>query len=246
LNFDIPAPDTLPTAERAKPIRKMLSTSAAKQELIDGISAKFTLNREQHIAFSIIAKSWLAFNEARNCSADPDKYMAENPLHLLLTGPGGTGKTHVAAAQQHLMEMLNCGHRIKVIAPTASAAKTANGQTIHGGLKIRVRKSGTINRDSSTNFYTVDITDSASLREDWKYVDIVLVDEISLLGLVLLAQIDYALRKAKECPDVYFGGCNMILCGDLYQHSPVGGYPVYSRAENTKKTDDKELLSRLG
>lgn len=244
--FAFPIVNTVSTFESEKPLLLVLSDKADKKKVIDEITTKFTLNKQQTIVFGIIARTYIEFNMARNNSPDPEKYTSSHPLRLLLTGPGGTGKTHVASAQQYLMEQLGCGHRIRIIAPTASAAKTARGSTIHGGLFIRVKRSKRDKGGEEGTFFTVEVTNNQKLRDQWKDVDLVLIDEVSLIGLDLLAQIDHALRKAKEHDDLYFGGCGVILCGDLYQHPPVGGHAVYSRSENAKATTDYELLCRLG
>ena len=175
-----------------------LTTFECDQDLINNISQKFSLNKEQEIAFNVIAKSYLSFNRLRNAAKIPEQYIPEHPLRLFLTGPGGTGKTHVASALHHLMELLGCGHQIKVVAPTASAAKTANGSTCHAGFKIKIRQTQGNKHDTDRDSYILDVTDREALRMDWKHVDVVLVDEVSLLSLQLLAEIDQALRYAKE------------------------------------------------
>ncbi|KAG2746801.1 hypothetical protein P692DRAFT_20642764, partial [Suillus brevipes Sb2] len=59
-------------------------------------------------------------------------------------------------------------------------------------------------------------------------VEYVLIDETSLLSLQLLAEIDHALRYAKERPNLWFGGIVVIFSGDFYQYPPVGGSALYT------------------
>ncbi|KAA1471061.1 hypothetical protein DENSPDRAFT_775769, partial [Dentipellis sp. KUC8613] len=60
----------------------------------------------------------------------------KDPLRLFMTGPGGTGKTHVVNAVKSLMDMYQCGHRIRLLAPTGSAATLIGGTTCHKGLGL--------------------------------------------------------------------------------------------------------------
>ncbi|KIO27737.1 hypothetical protein M407DRAFT_47174, partial [Tulasnella calospora MUT 4182] len=52
-------------------------------------------------------------------------------LKMMMTGPGGTGKTHVIRALTALMSLYGCSHRIRFLAPTGSAASLIEGMTIH-------------------------------------------------------------------------------------------------------------------
>ncbi|KAF8586872.1 hypothetical protein K439DRAFT_1296185, partial [Ramaria rubella] len=63
-------------------------------------------------------------------------------LRMLMTGPGGTGKTHVVRALNALMSEYRCGHLIRYLAPTGSAAALIDGTTIHKGLSISVVTKG--------------------------------------------------------------------------------------------------------
>ena len=56
-----------------------------------------------------------------------------------MTGPGGTGKTHVVKAVQKVMEHYNATHRIRFLAPTGLAASLIDGMTVHKGLGIKVK-----------------------------------------------------------------------------------------------------------
>jgi predicted ATPase len=58
---------------------------------------------------------------------------------MLMTGPGGTGKTHVVKAVQQVMSHYGAAHQIHFLAPTGSAASLINGMTIHKGLGIKIK-----------------------------------------------------------------------------------------------------------
>lgn len=58
---------------------------------------------------------------------------------MLMTGPGGTGKTHVVKALKDVMAHYGAAHQIRFLAPTGSAAALIDGMTIHKGLGIKVK-----------------------------------------------------------------------------------------------------------
>ncbi|KAH7909516.1 hypothetical protein BJ138DRAFT_977510, partial [Hygrophoropsis aurantiaca] len=55
----------------------------------------------------------------------------QEQLHMLLTGPGGTGKSHVVGALHALMSRYGKGHLLRFLAPTGSAAANIDGMTVH-------------------------------------------------------------------------------------------------------------------
>ncbi|KAG2743393.1 hypothetical protein P692DRAFT_20746269, partial [Suillus brevipes Sb2] len=59
-------------------------------------------------------------------------------------------------------------------------------------------------------------------------IEFLLVDETSLLRLQLLAELNHALRFAKERPDLPFWGVTLIFSGDFFQYPPVAGSALYT------------------
>ncbi|KAF8231124.1 hypothetical protein L208DRAFT_1278606 [Tricholoma matsutake] len=59
-------------------------------------------------------------------------------MRMLLSGPGGTGKTHVVNAVQQIMKIYGYQHSIHFLAPSGSAASLIDGMTIHKGLSIKI------------------------------------------------------------------------------------------------------------
>ena len=62
---------------------------------------------------------------------------------MLLTGPGGTGKSHVVNTLKMLMEEYGMTHQLRLVAPTGSAASLIDATTIHKGLGIQVKRKAT-------------------------------------------------------------------------------------------------------
>ena len=92
------------------------------------------------------------------------------------------------------------------------------------------------------------ISDKRKIREEFKDVDILMIDEVSLLSQEILAEIDHALRYAKG-NNVFFGGIIVIFAGDFFQYPPVGSTPLYTPIRYSKKNDeitDQLFAKRLG
>ncbi|KAF6755637.1 hypothetical protein DFP72DRAFT_760000, partial [Ephemerocybe angulata] len=150
------------------------------------------LNARQSIAYHIIANHFIQRFILKNSE--------EKPLVMLMTGPGGTGKTYTVNAVSEVLKAYKYGHAIRYLAPTGSAAALINGMTIHKGLGIKIdskatkgkgnRKPGSTEEDMSV---IVSVKNLEGLRCEWKDVDILFIDEASLLSAQLLCEIDYAL-----------------------------------------------------
>ena len=145
------------------------------------------------------------------------------PFYLFLTGGGGVGKSHLLTTIYNALskQLIYQGNepsksRILVLAPTGVAAINVNGTTIHSGLNIPTRgKLFPLNNKSKT-----------ALRFKLACVELIMIDEVSMVPSKLFKEIDLRLREIFSC-DMPFGGKPIIICGDLYQLPPVTGTPVY-------------------
>lgn len=132
---------------------------------------------------------------------------------IFLTGKAGTGKTTFL----HRLKM-DCLKRLVVVAPTGVAAINAKGVTIHSFFQmpfgpilpdIDLNASKSFNR--KFNKTKIDIIRS---------MDLLVIDEISMVRADLLDGIDKTLRRFKDRNKV-FGGVQVLMIGDLQQLSPV-------------------------
>ncbi len=220
-------------------IRPSVNTSDVTENTADEIELikiKNGLNKEQSMAYDVIVRRFL----------DLIAHVHDRPLRLFLTGPGGTGKTHVVNCVKQVMDLHGKGHCIRFLAPTGTAAALINGTTVHQGLGISIKNNSDKGSDSSNLNVRFSIKNRNELREEWKDVDVVLIDEVSMVSLALLGEIDHALRYVKEKSDEWFGGVMMIFSGDFYQYPPVGGAALYSGIRPRKNVSDSELRNRLG
>jgi PIF1-like helicase len=214
------------------------------EEIINRIGAKHQLNGKQWVAFRIIARSFIKTH--LHMSDTPE------PIRILLTGPGGTGKTHIVNALCALMAMYGSEHTLRFLAPTGSAALLIDGMTIHKGLGIKMKfnQKGKGNRESgeSSEDYTVliSVRNRTLLRNEWRLVKVLFIDEVSLLSEQLMSEIDHALRYATECPDEWFSGINVIFAGDFFQYPPICATPLYTPISDRNGHGKDDVPRRLG
>ncbi len=130
---------------------------------------------------------------------------ARLPL-VLVTGRAGTGKsTLIHLLRESVAQRLN----MAVLAPTGLAAINAGGQTIHSFCRLAPR---TVDPDSIRRLRD---------RELYENLDLLVVDEISMVRADLLDGIDIFLRRNGRHRDLPFGGVRIVLVGDLFQLAPV-------------------------
>ena len=208
------------------------------KSVINRIGTEFHLNSKQWVSFRIIAPSFIKIN--LNMTDKPE------PIRMLMTGPAGTGKTHVVNAVRALMAEYGEEHTLRLLAPTGTAASLIDGMTIHKGLGIKIKSNqkgkGNRNPGESSEDYTVliSVRNRTLLRDKWRLVKVLFIDEVSLLSQQLICEVDHALRYATERADKWFGGICVIFAGDFCQYPPIGGTPLYCPIPNgnSRRKDD--------
>lgn len=132
---------------------------------------------------------------------------------FFITGKAGTGKTRLLL-EKIVPDCRARGKNIAVTAPTGIAAKNAEGQTLHSllGLKTIVFIPGKVRKW----YRHLDAAREKVIRN----LDILVVDEISMVRCDLLDMVDRTLQiyKGNNKP---FGGIQVIFSGDLFQLPPV-------------------------
>ena len=99
------------------------------------IAIEFTLNEKQRITYGMIAKRFVQCHVHKSWSSDSD-----GPLRMMMTGSGGTGKSHAVRAAQRLMERCRVGYLIRFLGPTGTSARNIDGATVHKGLSMKIRE----------------------------------------------------------------------------------------------------------
>lgn len=132
---------------------------------------------------------------------------------IFLTGKAGTGKTTFL----HRLKM-NSLKRMVVVAPTGVAAINAKGVTIHSFFQMPF---GPILPDTDLNASKgFNRKFSKTKINIIKSIDLLVIDEISMVRADLLDGIDRTLRRFRNRNKV-FGGVQVLMIGDLQQLSPV-------------------------
>lgn len=130
--------------------------------------------------------------------------------NLLFHGPGGTGKTYI---MKEIIKHYK-SKKIVIVAPTGKAAVAMdieNATTIHRLFQIP-------NIPGNIREFQLD---EILRQERFKIeADLIIIDEISMVGAKILEIIDMLLQKMYNC-DLVMGGIQVILSGDFYQLRPV-------------------------
>lgn len=134
--------------------------------------------------------------------------LEKSSQHLFITGRAGTGKST-------LLQLFRNTTRKNaiVLAPTGVAALNVRGQTIHSffGFPPRLIDSSEIKK--------------RKFRKLYQKLEVLIIDEISMVRADLLDAIDLFLRINRDDRRP-FGGVQMIFFGDLFQLPPVVASPM--------------------
>ncbi|MEP7257316.1 MAG: helix-turn-helix domain-containing protein [Flavitalea sp.] len=152
------------------------------------------------------------------------RFVNETGKHLFLTGKAGTGKTTFL---KYIRE--NSFKKMAVIAPTGVAAINAGGVTMHSffqlpfGPFIPTQHSGWNADTAITDLHSLfkNIRFNAEKRKLLQELEMLVIDEVSMLRADMLDAMDLILRHFRQQPLMPFGGIQMIFIGDLFQLPPV-------------------------
>jgi hypothetical protein len=140
-----------------------------------------------------------------------NEFLASTGENVFLTGRAGTGKT------TFLRELRKRSpKRMIVVAPTGIAAINAGGVTMHSFFQLpfgvfipgTTREGGEVRRFSKIKIAII------------KSLDLLVIDEISMVRADLLDSVDDVLRRFRDRTKP-FGGVQLLMIGDLQQLAPV-------------------------
>ncbi|KGO33493.1 MAG: helix-turn-helix domain-containing protein [Desulfoprunum sp.] len=139
-----------------------------------------------------------------------DDFVRQTNCHIFLTGRAGTGKTTFLHALRK-----KTGKRMVVTAPTGVAAINAGGVTLHSFFQLPFGPfiPGDTNYLGRHRF-------SREKINIVKTLDLLVIDEISMVRADLLDGVDCVLRRYRH-NGLPFGGVQLLMIGDLYQLPPV-------------------------
>ncbi len=128
---------------------------------------------------------------------------------IFVTGRAGTGKSTLLRALSAITPM-----KYAVLAPTGIAAINAGGQTIHSFFNFPL---GPLDPETSEiPVFKVGGQKSKLIKE----LDLLIIDEVSMVRADLLDAIDVSLRRNRGRNEP-FGGVTVVAFGDVWQLEPV-------------------------
>lgn len=134
--------------------------------------------------------------ETRNC-----------PFHLFITGGAGVGKTYITKVlisyiQLYCAEVPN-SNPVIVCAPTGTASNNINGRTLHSVFKIPV---ASFLQYGSLSSYSI-----SKLRQEFKNVHTIVIDEISMVSSEMFSFISRRLSEIKKTTIMSLGVAILLL-----------------------------------
>jgi len=161
-------------------------------------------------------------NVEQNTERDLAKqYLLNTKEHIFLTGRAGSGKTTL------LQEVIKTTNKnTVVVAPTGVAAINAGGVTIHSFFQLPPSNFLPIDGFGPSEEYTTRslLKQHLKVNEDKRRLiqelEMLVIDEISMVRADLLDAIDFTLRYLRGSTQP-FGEVQVVMVGDLYQLPPV-------------------------
>lgn len=142
-----------------------------------------------------------------------EEFVEYTNRNLFLTGKAGTGKTTFLKKLHQ-----RSPKRMIVAAPTGVAAINAGGVTLHslfqfpfGVMADPVKRSQLLKKNLL----------SSAKRKLLRTINLLVIDEISMVRADLLDAVDEMLKRIRQCYHLPFGGVQVLMIGDLQQLSPV-------------------------
>lgn len=143
---------------------------------------------------------------------------------LFLTGKAGTGKSTFLRYVSK-----NTKKKHVILAPTGIAAINAGGSTLHSFFKLPFHPLLPNDKQYDWRHLKETLKYTGAQRKMIREVELIIIDEISMVRADIIDFIDKVLRAYTRNPEP-FGGKQLLLVGDIYQLEPV------------LKDEDRQLL----
>ena len=190
--------------------------------------SKDQLNFKQRIVYDLI-ENWVTEKvEGKDVA----------PLYLNLSGRAGCGKSAVLNCVSKYIRSIVKPTFMKIGAPTGTAAFLVKGNTLHTLFHLPINSS----KNELPDLSGQRLRDFQEAIED---VELVVIDEKSMIGQYCFYMIDARLRQAKPArANQPFGGVSMVLMGDFAQLTPVGDPPLFMEPdEKTKNGKNPQVIT---
>jgi ATP-dependent DNA helicase PIF1 len=150
------------------------------------------------------------FTEGQQRAFDAVCYERKN---VFLTGPGGSGKSYLVS---HIVADFEAKQKkVGITAMTGCAALLLHpkARTLHSFLGIGLGQ-------DSVDKITARIKKTPQTKKRWLTIDLLILDEVSMLTPALLEKLDDVAQRIRRIK-APFGGLQVLLVGDFYQIPPV-------------------------
>ncbi len=158
-----------------------------------------------------------------------NNFVQHTGCHIFLTGKAGTGKTTFLRNLHKIT-----AKRIIITAPTGVAAINAGGVTLHSFFQLPfgpfVPGSETYEHNKQRQFRF-----SKEKTQIIRSLDLLVIDEISMVRADLLDAVDAVLRRHRR-NNLPFGGVQLLMIGDLHQLSPVAKHDEWQLLQQYYKS----------
>ncbi len=152
------------------------------------------------------------------------RFILHTNRSVFLTGRAGTGKTSFLKTIRE-----QCTKKMAVVAPTGVAAINAGGVTMHTffQLPLGAYVPGGPIPDTGEQLFNNrasllrNLRISQSKKELFQELELLVIDEVSMVRSDLLDAVDAVLRFIRKKPQQAFGGLQVLFIGDLWQLPPV-------------------------
>lgn len=142
------------------------------------------------------------------------EYVQHTNRCIFLTGKAGTGKTTFLRRLK-----TETFKQMTVVAPTGVAAINAEGVTIHSLFQLPPQLFLPTPEARRKLFSEMQMR--SHKQRVLRNLELLVIDEVSMVRADLLDTIDAVLRHFKHRPNMPFGGAQVLFIGDLFQLSPV-------------------------
>ena len=145
----------------------------------------------------------------------------QDQLCVFITGGAGVGKSVLIRTLYQTLHRICCSEcgenpedtRILLCAYTGLAAYNIKGLTLHNAFCIEPNK--------KLKYKPLSDEKRNTLKTKYRYLTIVIIDEVSMVGSDMLNYLCLRLQEIKGNREP-FGGVHVLLVGDLFQLRPVG------------------------